>query len=68
MLHNLTRSLADLWNKIKKDSSAPTPSISEDDVVVLYVQKLSYFPSIPDDKLSNSVVGPTGSGKSWVRE
>ncbi|KAF8557844.1 hypothetical protein OG21DRAFT_1601376 [Imleria badia] len=48
VVHNFTRLFADLWNKIKRDSSKPTLSISEDDIVVF-------------------VVGPTGSGKSWVR-
>jgi len=37
MVHNLTRLLADLWNKIKQDSSAPTLFISEDDIVVFVV-------------------------------
>ena len=31
------RFLADLWNKIKRDSSAPTVDISENDIVILYV-------------------------------
>ncbi|KAH0828988.1 hypothetical protein J3R83DRAFT_2433 [Lanmaoa asiatica] len=65
MVHNLTQMLADLWNKIKRDSSAHTSYISEGDIVVLYVQESLRFSSIPDNELSNSVVGPTGSGKSW---
>ena len=52
MIHNFTRLLADLWNKIKRDSSALTLSISEDDIVVLYVQMSSLFTSIPDDESS----------------
>ena len=35
------RFFADLWNKIKRDSSALTLNISENDAVVLYVQGLS---------------------------
>ncbi|KAI9573230.1 hypothetical protein HD554DRAFT_2167504 [Boletus coccyginus] len=37
VVHNLTRLLAGLWNKIKPDSSAPTLSISDDDIVVFVV-------------------------------
>ena len=34
------RFFSDLWTKIKRDSSAPTLNISENDAVVLYVQGL----------------------------
>ena len=63
----VSKFLADLWKKIKRDSSVPTMDISENDIVVLCVQQSSRLPSILDDEPLNSVVGPTGSGKSWVR-
>ena len=39
-----------MWNKIKRDSSAPTLNISENDAVVLYVQGLSLFLLVLDSR------------------
>ena len=41
VVHNFTRLLADLRYKIKQGSSAPTLTISEDDIVVLYVKVIA---------------------------